>query len=348
MSEKRKRADDDNEVEEIEDTHMIDYARGYHGPLKADACSIFPGQESRVGYYECYVCDNPLFHKKGVHRKRNGIASYVPPYFFHTLSSFSSSFSATCTREKTSQAAAKDALMYYMPELDVIIKCTTCSEPIHVDIFAKDQLCKKDWGWEWQGKRYVLDVANVCPKTGQVMGAVVLGQCYAMDEDMAAALTESGLAWCEVTVSDVLAQYAEPGHRIQARRAAVGFCKSCTQHMQEESQQKFKNECNAYVDRHLAHMRSMLLTKCLIELGFSEEEAAVITGKDTSGYLSNRRYVTCLAPERLEEIKGVGDAFKADMLQKGEKIITFLNSLSDEEVALCKFILLHEDQQSSS
>lgn len=177
----------------------IQYAKGPCGPVVAS-----DGIDGTT--YTCYACSKIMFIRRAHKRKRNGFEHNVRSYFFHKTGS-------TCRGEGVEHLAAKDAIV--VGDHEFVMPCRQCNQQMVIDI-SGDKSTEVTW------RDFRLDVG--VKRDDVVIGAIEVLCSHAVDDPKAQALTEGGLAWCEVRARDVLLSTK----RVICVRSAISMCDPCT------------------------------------------------------------------------------------------------------------------------
>lgn len=147
-----------------------------------------------------------MFSRREHKRKRNGFEHTVRSHFYHKSGS-------VCRGEGVEHLAAKDAIVVGNHEF--VMPCRQCNQHMVIDI-SGDRSTEVAW------RDFRLDVG--VKRDSVVVGAVEVLCSHAVDDPKAQALTEGGLAWCEVRARDVLSSTK----RVVCVRAAISMCDPCT------------------------------------------------------------------------------------------------------------------------
>ena len=196
-----------------------------NGSRRLVAAQSEEGKESgaREGAYFCLGCKGPMGFRKGHTRTPtiNGIATKITvrPHFFHLAGR-----PATCTGESVQHLLAKQLIAEFRPQ--IFFQCTLCNAnlPIMYSRLAGSARAEVEHG------KYKLDV-GLFAASGELHGAVEVFKTHRVDDEKAAYLTETGLAWAEVAAVDVITRVTdgvgEAGGAIQALRCARDLCDRC-------------------------------------------------------------------------------------------------------------------------
>lgn len=236
----------DNDYDDV----PIYWAKGPCGPIYAEE------GEDKVKHYECYECGNAVFARRAHKRRRNGIEHNVRAHFFHK------SGTSACKGESAQHLAAKDAIL--RNTFDFYIPCGDCSADINIFIDGKREL-------ETPWKEYRLDV-GVKNEEGIVTGAIEILHTHAMEDIKIDALTKGGLAWCEITSSEVLSGKK----RLKCVRCAETHCEKCKEQHKAQAVKDFEEKLEK-ITQEAAKRNQQLTYQHVIrehmeKLGVSSEE----------------------------------------------------------------------------
>jgi hypothetical protein len=175
------------EEEEVDARALVQYARGAHGPVRANAA----GADTQA--LQCYECERPV-HLRRAHERRRGDKTYVVrAHFAHNRAT------GCGGGESPEHSAAKD-LLARSHAFRFVHRCVGCAEgAVSVDVRnAEGRGVTEE---PWQGLR--LDVAYL-DVYARVLGIVEVCKTHANSEEKEKALRASGLPWLEVDAQAVL------------------------------------------------------------------------------------------------------------------------------------------------
>ena len=190
----------------------------------------------------CYECGGQVFRRRAHKRRRNGVIFDVRAHFVHRNTGTS------CKGESINHLAAKDAVQHHHRNLHWFVPCAGCTMDYEVHIPRDTEaVVEQSFG------AYRLDV-GFCKEDGQLVGAVEVFVTHAIDTTKQKAMTDAGLAWVEVTASNVLDTIETSRDRVQALRSAVLFCQSCEQKQLLEKKEYAERQVSAkaIAERQLA------------------------------------------------------------------------------------------------
>ena len=170
----------------------------------------------------CLVCHEALFRRRSHKRTRNGIVYEVRAHFVH-YSDRGATTTSNCTPESVEHAAAKQIVYQHHEVLRFQYHCTGCGRVIPVTITGTPQV-EKQFGL------YRLDVAFEDAQ-GNTTGCVEILHTHPMEEDKIRCLTESNVAWVEVTTTSLFSAFygsKDNPVTVDAVRCAIKtICQQC-------------------------------------------------------------------------------------------------------------------------
>ena len=178
------------------------WAKGPSGPIKASDGKLAT----------CYECGERVTGVNGHTRMRNGIKQRVRAHFRHTAES-------SCTGESWQHKAAKHIIA--TKSFTWRVQCTGCSNSFEVEI---EGTAAQEQYWA----PYHLDVGYSV--NSHVTGAVEVFYTHQVDEHKCAHMTNSNLAWVEVSANEVL---SSTDRSVQVIRAAKSLCLQCTEKVKQ-------------------------------------------------------------------------------------------------------------------
>jgi len=182
----------------------MDYGKGASGPIR-------PLEDK--GDTVCYSCQSPIYYKRAHKRRRNGVDIDVTAHFAHKPGS-------TCNGESVEHLAAKDALVKHAHKWRFVSKCHTCSNLTQIHVIDGPVRLEEEVKWN----KFILDV-GVLDIDGNVTGAFEVLKTHAVPLEKATALTDGGLAWCELRADDVLSMTNE--EIVCTQSGAPLLCSAC-------------------------------------------------------------------------------------------------------------------------
>jgi len=197
---------------EGEKEDVVAFAKTASGPVFCDPGSTLTS---------CYGCGHELSWVKPFERKLNGILHPVKGHFRHKKRVPGPG----CDGETREHKAAKDAIAKGC-DWEYFVPCADCRTEIEVEVVAprgKPPEAKVECPF----RDYVLDVGYRADDG--VVGAVEIMQTHAIPEDKANELTGSGIAWVEVSATEVLDAFKNRRSRLRGLRCAVLKCGACVE-----------------------------------------------------------------------------------------------------------------------
>lgn len=165
----------------------------------------------------CLSCSASLTVVKAHKRTRNGVRFQVRAFFRHPVNHEN----ANCCNESIDHKAAKRAAVQFKDKLRYSYKCVDCSAltPIHLE----GEMYEEEIAWN---ASFRLDV-GIRSNDGAVVGAVEIYHTHAISNEKARAMTDAGLAWCEVTSKRVLDAVRTGTYSVVVLRCAYDTCAAC-------------------------------------------------------------------------------------------------------------------------
>lgn len=169
---------------------------------------------------KCVVCEEKVHFRKSHKRCRNGIQRSVQSHFVHNSSSVHSG-------ESVEHMAAKKAIVN-TENLIFRFKCVGCNSYVRIHISGTPQE-------EVIFGNYRLDVGYV-DKSNKVVGAVEIYKTHRIGREKEKCLTESNIAWCEVSAEEVLNNVHQNSSTIDVMQCAIADarCEVCVQQIELE------------------------------------------------------------------------------------------------------------------
>lgn len=169
---------------------------------------------------KCVVCEENVHFRKNHKRCRNGIQRPVQSHFVHNSSSAHSGESVEHMAAKKAIVNAANPIFHF--------KCVDCDSYVHIHISGTPQE-------EVIFGNYRLDVGYV-DRDNKVVGAVEIYKTHRIGREKEKCLTESNIAWCEVSAEEVLNKTQQKNCAIDVMQCAVSDarCVECVHKIELE------------------------------------------------------------------------------------------------------------------
>lgn len=208
-------------VDVEEDGNGVKWARTCDGPVCVNSSAKTT----------CYGCGDKLTFVKAHKSRRNGIEHDVVAYFRH------SGVRSNCSSETIAHKAAKHALKAYGRTWKYSFSCKNCGGCIPIEVCGNEtHVFEEETAW----KQYRLDVGVLAE--GEVVGAIEVMHTHACTKNKRRDLTESGVAWCEVSTASVMRAVELQSFDLKVLDCAVTFCDECVESQKRSVIERLEDE----------------------------------------------------------------------------------------------------------
>lgn len=199
------------------DTHEpMEWAATQNGKVVSPAVYTFLTDKPPL---QCLICHEEVHFRRSHKRRRNGIDHPVKSHFVHNSSTSHGG-------ESMEHLAAKKALLHADKPI-FRRQCVDCRESItiHIDGTPREEV---------PIDKYRLDIGYI-NENDELTGAVEVFKTHLIGHEKEQFLTNSGLAWCEVSAHEVLCKLVSQDNApIHVLNCSMTRCTSCLTTVESE------------------------------------------------------------------------------------------------------------------